>query len=406
MKLAARNLWRNRRRTAVTFSALALGIAVLIFVDSFASGFYGVGLRNVIELQSGEIQVFAPGYFAERDNLPLSPLLPGEAALQAALAAPGVRAAAPRVMVNARLHVGWEEFPVRLIGADPALDGEVFDLAPYLEGRFPEPGAAEAVIGAGLARLLEIGPGDWVLLIARTRENAFQALDVQVTGTLWTPNPEVNENQVYVPLSFLDRELSLAGGVTVLSLLAEDPGRLEAVAAGVQEALAGAGVAAEAFSWEEAAADLVAMMQADVASNVMISGIILVIALIGVTNTILLGAIERRREIGMMKAMGMREREIVALFLLEATGIAALAICVGFAAGTLINVYMVNVGLDIDAMLGDLELGIPVLGRVHGAWNASVYVWAAAAALIACWAAAYFPASRAARLDAAETARG
>src|SRR5690606_31501637 len=133
MKLAARNLWRNRRRTAVTFSALALGIAVLIFVDSFASGFYGVGLRNVIELQSGEIQVFAPGYFAERDNLPLSPLLPGEAALQAALAAPGVRAAAPRVMVNARLHVGWEEFPVRLIGADPALDGEVFDLAPYLE---------------------------------------------------------------------------------------------------------------------------------------------------------------------------------------------------------------------------------------------------------------------------------
>lgn len=71
-KLAFRNLWRNRRRTILTFSALAFGIACLILVDSLARGLTGMSERNLIHFQTGEIQIHAPGYFAERDTLPLN----------------------------------------------------------------------------------------------------------------------------------------------------------------------------------------------------------------------------------------------------------------------------------------------------------------------------------------------
>src|SRR5690554_6620523 len=116
VRLAFRNLWRNRRRTVATFGSLALGIALLIFFDSVSSGFGTLGFRNLIDFQSGDVQVHALGYFDDRDNLPLTPALPAALILKAVQAAPGVKGAAPRVTVAARLNVGWEEFPVTAIG--------------------------------------------------------------------------------------------------------------------------------------------------------------------------------------------------------------------------------------------------------------------------------------------------
>ena len=98
------------------------------------------------------------------------------------LAAPGVWAAAPRVVTAARLNVGWEEFPVMAIGIDPILDRHALDLVQHVEGRLPQHGEFEAVVGSGLADLLDIGIGDYITLIARTRSGAIEALDFTVAA--------------------------------------------------------------------------------------------------------------------------------------------------------------------------------------------------------------------------------
>src|SRR5690606_23183871 len=111
------------------------------------------------------VQVHAPGYFDDRENLPLKPSLAAAPVLEAVRRAQGVQAATPRVLSAARLHMGWEEFPVILVGIDPGTYGHVFPLAEYTRGRLPEPARAEAAIGEGIASLLDIGLGDVILLI-------------------------------------------------------------------------------------------------------------------------------------------------------------------------------------------------------------------------------------------------
>lgn len=404
-RLAVRNLWRNRRRTVITFSALSLGIAMLVVFHSISTGFSNVGFQNVRDFQTGEVQVHAVGYFEERDRLPLEPLLPAAPALAAVADAAGVEAVTPRLVTGARLHAGWEEFPVTAIAIDPERDGTVFRLQEHVYGRMPQAGAAEAVIGSTLAEWLDIELGDFVLLIARTRQESLQAVDLEVVGIARTPDPSLNQGHVYFPLDVADDALGLDGHVTEL-IIRTDEGRIDAAVAAVRQALAARGVEAEVFRWEEAAAELLVLMQVDTVGNLILTGVIMLIALVGVTNTILLGVLERKPEIGIMKALGFRERHIVGLFLAEAVGIGLLAVLTGSALGALINGYFVTHGLDMDAWLGETDWGIPVIGTVYGVWNPQVFLWGAVAGIVTCCLAAYWPARYAARLPAAEAVRG
>ncbi|MBO8142335.1 MAG: ABC transporter permease [Firmicutes bacterium] len=405
IRLAVRNLWRNRRRTILTFGAVALGIVYLILVDSLLRGLTQSSIDNLLDFESGDLQIHAPGYFDEREDLPLEPALPVDRLINEVRAVAGVRAAAPRLVAPARLHAGWEEFPVVLVGIEPELDSGTLRIMDYVEGRAPENGAAEAMIGASLAELLEIGTGDWVVLTTRTRDGAIQALDVRVTGLVRTPNPNVNRNHVYLPLNTLGESLAVPGEATVIVVRAGAGESLKELARRVGEHLAAAGTAADVYTWEQSNAELVALIRTETVSDGLVIAIILAISLVGIANTTLLSALERRREIGTMKALGMREGEIVGLFLLEAVATGLLAVGTGFAVGAAANAYLVAVGMDISAFFGDLDVGYPVTGVVYGVWHPQTFVLAGAAGLVTCALAAYLPARRAARQDAAATLR-
>src|SRR5690606_21608051 len=98
-------------------------------MESLSSGFGSLGFDNLVDFETGHVQVHAPGYFDDRENLPLKPGLAAAPVGEAVREAQGVQAATPRVRTAARLHMGWEEFPVVLVGIDPATDGAVFPLA-------------------------------------------------------------------------------------------------------------------------------------------------------------------------------------------------------------------------------------------------------------------------------------
>lgn len=404
-RLAFRNLLRNRRRTALTFSALALGIGLLIGADSISRGFSEVGVRNAIDYEMGHMRVHESGYFEDRENLPLDLAIPAQPVLDALGQVGGIRGAAPRVVAAARLNVGWEEFPVALIGIDPRRDPSVFAMGEFVDGRYPEAGAYEGLVGAGLADLLDIRLGDYMTMITRTRNQALEAIDLEVVGILRTPHPGVNHGHVYMPLDVADARLALEGRVTEVVLRLDEGRTLTTVRRDAAAALAAAGVGAELFTWQESAADLLALAQADQASNVILIMMILVIALVGVTNTMLLGALERRREIGTMKAMGMREGEIRRLFLFEAGAIGLVAALCGSLIGIGFNLYLVGVGIDLSAMVGDVDLGFPVVGTIYGVWNPLIFVWAGIAGVLTCCVAGYLPARQAAKEDPATSVR-
>jgi len=99
------------------------------------------------------------------------------------------------------------------VAVSPNSDSRVFTLPEYVEGRLPASGANEAALGYDLARILGLGLGDGFTLVTRTRDQAFQALDLTVVGLLTSPHPQVNRSQVYLPLDVAGSGLALNGEV-------------------------------------------------------------------------------------------------------------------------------------------------------------------------------------------------
>ncbi|MDI6638337.1 MAG: ABC transporter permease [Bacillota bacterium] len=399
LKLAARNLWRQKRRTALTFLAIAVGLAALIEVDCIMTGVDRDAIDNLINLETGDVRIHAQGYSAERESLPIDRTLDPDAVLATLKDVEKIRAATPRLMFGARLNTGWEEIPVMGVGIDPERDGQVFTLAEYVDGRWPARGAAEALLGYDLARVLELAPGDTFTLVTRTRDGAFQAIDLTMAGLIGSPHPQVNSGQVYLPLDVASQALALGGAATEVVLKTQDGARVEDVSRNVRAALEDAGISGEVLTWRDAASDFLAISQSKQGFSALLIFMILVIAVVGVVNTILLGAMERVREIGMMKAMGMTTREIVLLFMLEATGIGVLGSVTGCLIGIAGNAYLVSHGIDILESYKGLDIGYPIAGVIRGAWNWPMIAEAFLLGIVVSWVASYIPARRVAAQD-------
>ncbi|MCR4403305.1 MAG: ABC transporter permease [Firmicutes bacterium] len=399
LKLAARNLWRQKRRTFLTFLAIAVGLAALIEVDCIMRGVDRDAIDNLINLETGDLRVHAQGYFAQRESLPIDLVVEPSAVLAALGSVPGVKTATPRLVFGARLNTGWEEIPVVGVGIDPELDPQVFTLAEYVEGKWLSRGAAEALVGYNLAQVLELEPGDIFTLVTRTRGEAFQAVDLTVTGLIRSPHPQVNSGQVYLPLDVADQALAVGGGATEVVLRIERRANIDEVSGLVRASLQGAGIPAEVLTWRETARDFLAISQSKQGFTGLLIFMILIIAVVGMVNTILLGAMERVREIGMMKAMGMSPREIVLLFMFEATGIGVLGSITGCLVGIAGNAYLVNHGIDVLRAYQGLDIGYPIAGVLRGAWNWPMIVETFFLGVVVSWVASYVPARRVAAQD-------
>ncbi|HHW09183.1 MAG TPA: ABC transporter permease [Firmicutes bacterium] len=411
-KLAVKNLLRHKRRTFLTFLAISAGLSVFIIEDSLIAGFDREAIQNLINLESGHLRIHIKNedndFFPDSSPPSLDKAFPPEEASSIARTTPGMIGVAPRVRFSAFLNNGWEEYPVTGIGIHPELDGEVFTIAAYLTaGRLPEAAKSEAVLGAALAALMGLEVGDYFTLVTKTAEQSFQALDLEVTGLLDSPHPEVNKATVFLPLDVAQEALLLGTKVTEIAVRLPPGAPIKGGLARLQGELTRRGAPAElkVSSWEELSREFLELGDIDQKFAIVFMGLVMLIAVVGVVNSILLGAMERTREIGIMKAMGLSEREIVQEFLFEGLLLGLLGGLAGVAVSLLAELYLVNWGLDITPFVGDLDFGYPVAAKAYAVWNPRTALIALLISIVAGAAAAYIPARRAARLDPAVALR-
>lgn len=128
--------------------------------------------------------------------------------------------------------------------------------------------------------------------------------------------------------------------------------------------------------------------------------LIFLIAAVGISNTMLLAVYERIREFGMMRALGMDDTALRAAIVFEAGAIGLLGSLAGLAAGAAATWWLVNRGIDLRALYGDVNLGYRVTGIFRGAWNPGIMLSAVLFGVAASMATALLPARRALRLTA------
>jgi len=402
LRLALRNMMRRKNRTFLTAALISAAVLVYLFLDSHLASMDEISYENIINFSSAHIQITTESYWEEKDDFPLEHLLiPGEKLLSAAAGAEGFKALSPRLDFAARINDGFDELPVIARGVDPVREKEVFLTGGYfVEGGFFE--EEGIVMGAELASLMNLGAGDYVTLIFRTRHEYFNTIDAEITGLLHTPNPGVNENIVYVPLETARRALETEDMLSHIMVRLSERNLAARAASSIAEE-AGAGI--KVTPWHELEA--VAVNQAKNAGNNLILFIILLIAGLGIINSVILSALERVHETGMMKAMGVEEKDIVKLFMTESAAIAVIGALSGCLLGALSILFLRRYGIDYTSFFGELsQYGIPMIGPVYGAWEPKsfilVFLFSVSVAVIS----SVFPARWAAKKEPVEALQG
>ncbi|MCR4424818.1 MAG: ABC transporter permease [Firmicutes bacterium] len=404
--LTAKNLWRQKRRTFLTAGAIAIGIMYFIVFDSLLSGADREAVDNMIDFETGHVQVVSAAASQDRRPRPEELLPDGGDLAREISALPRVKAATPRLTFPASVIVGLEELPILGVGVDPDLDARVFRIPEHVTaGRWLRPGEEGVVLGKRIADLLELEPGDMLTIRTQTVGMAFQAVDLTVLGIVSTPHPSVNQAHVFLPLDVAQAALGAGSGATMVAVRAES----ERDIAGIADSIRGLGMwdaVWEIKPWREAATFL-AIGAGKRSLGMVFLGLVLVIATIGVVNSILLSTLERVREIGILKAMGMNEANITRLFVLEGCGLGILGGVLGAIMAIGANAYLVNVGINLEMFMGemDIDIGYPIAQRMFGAWNWPTLFGAIAFGVVVALAASYFPAKRAAHLDPVESLR-
>ena len=406
-RLGWRNLERNRRRTWITASTVALAVLLLQFSTALLIGVEQQSFDNLINYQTGHAKVYADGYFDLRDEFPLDHVLSDRGDLLAAVQnVPGVAAATPRLTFQAQLSNGMDQIPCLGVGIQiQGSDTDVFRIPQsVVDGEYLAENDEGILLGSGIAENFEVAAGDWLTVLAKTQHGAYEALDLPITGVIGTGNPLIDRNSFLLPLPTAQYILDMDGAATEMAVRFSATARESATLERLNAAIEPSG-AFDVKGWREMESDFMALVQAKRMGQVIFLGIFMLLAVVGITNTILMAAYERTRELGMLMAMGLRGTGIRRLFLTEG----ALTGLLGGAIGTVIAVgliaWLASVGIDFSALYGDMDIGYPVKDSIYPAMNV---FWIATGWLVTGMLAALaslYPAARASRNRPVEALR-
>ena len=335
--LSVRNIFRNRRRTAITVFSIVVGYAAMACFGGFIE-FSFEGLRETtIRTQLGHLQIYARGYSQNRVSDPESVLISEPDEVMARIAElPGVAAVTPRLSFSGLGSTGSSTVNVSVVGVDPEGEEEFADFETLVAGRPLEPGDPEAgLIGEELRNGLGAEVGDWVTVLTTSFDGVINAVDFRVAGVVRTGSKEYDSVFVKVPIELAQRAKE-TGEVERIVVLLHDTDDLPALQPRVEAMLSTFDDGFETRRWDELAGFYDAVVALYTGIFTVFAGIVGVVVMFSVANTMTMAVFERTAEIGALRAIGARRSTLVAMFLTEGVGVGLLGAGLGVAASWLI----------------------------------------------------------------------
>jgi ABC-type lipoprotein release transport system permease subunit len=361
LAVAWRSVRRNRRRTAISVTAIAFALAVAIFFVAFAEGAYAQMIETAARMGAGHVTVEHREY---RDAPAVDLGVAGVRALRQRLqAVDGVERTKLLVLGQGVARSGDGSSGVAVAGVEPRAEREASSVIArrIVRGAYladDDLGAGRAVIGQALARRLKLDAGSKLVLVGNDAGGAVVEELVRVQGIFATGADEMDGYLVQVPLGFAQRLYRLGGDqVTQLGLVLSDPGRQGAVLAQVRT-LIDPRVSA-ALPWEGVLPELAAYIRLDGGSNQVMMGILIVLSLFTIFNTLLMSVLERTREFATLLALGTPPRRLRGQLVLEAALLGLMGCALGVALGGLAAYGLQLHGLDMSKLYPD---GVSVSG--------------------------------------------
>ena len=348
LKLAFRNVFRNFRRSLLTFLSIAIGIGLSIMIVGFSIGFEKQALLLSVATKTGHIKLYSKGYINDKLTLPLDYTIVDYAVIITEIhEEKGVLSAAGRILFPGTLTDGRDELRLTGAGIHAAREDVTFHLSDHIiDGNYIKNGEEKILLGDEVAGLFNIGTGDVLTIIARTKYGSITALDVEIAGIFHVNNPEIDNNYFFLPLDVAQTMLDMNNEVTEITLFGHSMQEADALVAAIDERLDNN--AYDIVTWEYLLRDLLRLFRIRAKSRQILYAILFILAAASIMNTMLMSVYERTREIGTLMALGFRWRKVLWLFSFEGVYLGVLGSTFGCIAGGWFTYYFKINGLNLD----------------------------------------------------------
>ena len=401
LRLAARNVLRNVRRSVITVAAIAVGMSSLLFNWAFIDGVNEQMIDNSTRYLAGHLQVHRKGYHDDRS---LDRLLPGGAAAEVARQAPGA-AVSSRLEGSALASAGDKSRGVMVLGLDPGSERAVTTLAETVQaGQFLDAGEGDGIVlGSRIAEALQARVGGEVVLVTQAADGSVGAGRYRVRGIFRTRMDMLDGTYVLMTLGAAQELYAVADGITTVVARMPDRASVPGARARIEAAL---GPAHEVLDWQRLLPSVVQSVSFhEVVGRVLLLVLFIVVA-VGITNTVLMAVLERTREFGVMMALGTGRGQLTRVVFFEACLLGVAGVVLGAALGMAVVMYFAARGMDLGAYVQAMETMQGLTSMIYPLprWDRLLFVSGLVFAVGI--VAALYPAWRAARLAPVAAIRG
>lgn len=345
IKIAWRNIIRNKARSSITISAIAMGLAALIFLKGFVDGTDNQSIENYTDLLIGHIQIHKSGF---QKNMSLDKNISDLRGMTTTLnSISGIKAYSERIKDYTLISSAQNSSGILLLGVEPVNEKNVSKIHERLRsGRFLESSDNDKIIiGKQLAENLGVGLEDKVVIMAQAADGSLAASAYEVIGLIDTGAEEIDKNLALITLKAAQDLLVLNKKVSEVVIKTDSLKQVDSVAETIKRRLNKKEF--EVLTWKEISPMTYQWTQFDQVFTNLILLIILIVVASGILNTVLMGVLERTREFGIMLALGTRPQQVTFMVAAESFLLGCIGVVFGGLAGSGAVYYASIKGMDL-----------------------------------------------------------
>jgi len=400
LKMAFRNIFRHKRRSVLTGLSMFGGFALAAIFIGWADGTYNGIIDSFTRNNLGHIQIHAENYL---DRPSLYKTIDDLDRVKNALADLNhVDDWAPRVYSSGLASLESKSSGVQITGIDPIMENKTTQFhKKIIQGQgFSQEPDHEVLLGKGLAEVLNAEVGEEVVVISQAADGSVANDLYEVKGLLDMGDEASNRTAFFLHIQDAQELFVLGERIHEVAVTVDDLDRVQKINQTLEKKLEGTGL--DPAPWQEFARSFYVAMKADMQGMWIMLVIIILVVATGVLNTVLMSVLERRREYGVLKAVGTKAHQIVKLVLAEVNILAVFSVVLGIGVGLVVNMILSQHGISLSQPItwGGMEIQ-----TMKAEINLRSFVIPTITIFLSATLVSFFPAVKAARTEPAEIMR-
>ena len=337
IKLAWRNIWRNKKRSLITISAIFIAVFLCVLLRALQLGLYDNMINNVVGSYSGYIQIHSKGFWDEQivDNS----FSPDKGFINEIESINGVSNTLQRIQSGSLASSSDLSKFVFVTGIEPLKESSLTNWEKRLiKGQLLKEESKSLNVGKGVAKYFDLKIGDTLVLLGQGYHGMQAAGAYPVSGILDLKNPTLNKITVFMTLSNAQDFLSAQNMITHLILNKQENKDEDAIALDVKNLIDNE--VYEVMTWREMIPELEQTIKADSAGGLIMVFILYMIVTFGIFGTVLMMTQERKYEFGVLISIGMKKIRLIKTMIYETVLLASVGAILGIALSRPVIIFL------------------------------------------------------------------